>query len=64
MVNGFGSKDEVESAVEACRREGAPRVEHSSADLSDPRQISELFDFVSRKWGSSPDILVNNAGIN
>lgn len=63
VVNGFGSQEEVESAVEACRGEGASRVEHSSADLSEPRQISQLFNFVSRKWGRTPDILVNNAGM-
>ena len=61
-MNGFGSREEVESAVEACTKEGAAGVKHHGADLSNPEQIAGLFEFARRKFGRTPDIVVNNAG--
>ncbi len=61
MLNGVGDKAEVASALEACRSTGGV-AEHHGADLSDPNQITELFECMMQRWGRTPDILVNNAG--
>ena len=62
VLNGFGSAEAISSAVEECRQEGSPSVEHHGADLSRPDQIEDMFKFVEEKFRRSPDILVNNAG--
>ena len=48
--------------MEECRRLGAKQAAHHGADLSDPNQIEDLFNYVKEKCGRGPDILVNNAG--
>lgn len=62
MLNGLDGEEEVKVAVEVCQKGGASRVKHHGADLSDPRQIKQLFECVRESWGRPPDILVNNAG--
>ena len=62
VLNGVGSPSEVTAALKECQKMGASRTEHHGADLTDPKQITHLFNFISEKWGRGPDILVNNAG--
>src|SRR5262245_39980759 len=55
------SRDQLQSAAnEAVALSGAPTVIHP-ADVSDERQVEELFARVSREFGRL-NILVNNAG--
>ena len=35
---------------------------HHGADLCDPSQIAEMFQFIQDKFSRGPDILINNAG--
>ena len=35
---------------------------HHGGDLSDPKQIEDLYKFTQDKFSQTPDILVNNAG--
>ena len=35
---------------------------HHDADLCDPTQISDMFQFIKSRYTRGPDILVNNAG--
>jgi NAD(P)-dependent dehydrogenase (short-subunit alcohol dehydrogenase family) len=62
MLNGLDNEEMVTSALEACRKGGASKVMHHGADLSDPNQITQLFESVREHWGRTPDIVVNNAG--
>ena len=66
VVNGLGSDAEIDAAVLECRGEGGSggsmTVEHHGADLSSPKQIEDLFQFIGEKFGQGPDVLVNNAG--
>ncbi len=62
VLNGLGGSSEIDSAMEACQRSGAPGVRHHGADLSDPKQISEMFSWTADTCGRTPDVLVNNAG--
>jgi 3-hydroxybutyrate dehydrogenase len=36
---------------------------HHGADLCDPTQISDMFQFIKSRYNRGPDILVNNAGM-
>ena len=62
IVNGFGAPAEIEQVVKECKEKGAKKVEYHGADLSDVKQIVQLFEFVREKFGRGPDVLVNNAG--
>ncbi|KAL5509020.1 hypothetical protein EMCRGX_G004301 [Ephydatia muelleri] len=63
VVNGFGAPAEIEQVVKECKEKGARKVEYHGADLSDVKQIVQMFEFVREKFGRGPDVLVNNAGI-
>ncbi|WNC11744.1 3-hydroxybutyrate dehydrogenase [Pseudomonas coleopterorum] len=58
MLNGFGDPT---AALAEVRRHGT-QVAHHGADVSDPAQLAELFEYVRTSLGGV-DILVNNAGI-
>ncbi|WP_028945163.1 3-hydroxybutyrate dehydrogenase [Pseudomonas vranovensis] len=58
VLNGFG---DASAAIAEVARHGT-RVGHHPADLSDVKQIQDLFAYAERAFGSV-DILVNNAGI-
>ena len=62
FLHGFGEIADINSNLEECRRLGAKQAVHHGANLSDPNQIEDLFNYVKEKCGQSPDILVNNAG--
>lgn len=58
VLNGFGDPT---AALAEVRRHGT-QVAHNGADVSDPAQLAELFEYVRTSLGGV-DILVNNAGI-
>ncbi len=58
VLNGFGDPT---AALAEVRRHGT-QVAHHGADVSDPAQLAELFEYVRASLGGV-DILVNNAGI-
>lgn len=58
ILNGFG---DAGPALEAVTRHGV-RAGHHPADVSDPAQLAEMFDYARSTFGGV-DILVNNAGI-
>lgn len=58
VLNGFG---DLTAALAEVRRHGT-QVAHHGADVSDPAQLAELFEYVRASLGGV-DILVNNAGI-
>ncbi|MBD8621630.1 3-hydroxybutyrate dehydrogenase [Pseudomonas sp. CFBP 13727] len=58
VLNGFG---DPAAALAEVRRHGT-QVAHHGADVSDPTQLAELFEYVQATFGGV-DILVNNAGI-
>ncbi|MET3717998.1 3-hydroxybutyrate dehydrogenase [Pseudomonas sp. PvP001] len=58
VLNGFGDPT---AALAEVRRHGT-QVAHHGADVSDPAQLAELFEYVRTSLGGV-DILVNNAGI-
>lgn len=58
VLNGFGDPT---AALAEVRRHGT-QVAHHGADVSDPAQLAELFEYVRMSLGGV-DILVNNAGI-
>ena len=62
VVNGFGTPAEIEQVVKDCKEKGAKKVEYHGADLTDVKQIVQMFEFVREKFCRGPDVLVNNAG--
>ncbi len=60
-VNGLGTPEQIEAALQAVRDAGASDVRHFGADLRDPEQIEAMMAAIDA-W-SPLDILVNNAGI-
>lgn len=58
VLNGFGDPT---AALAEVRRHGT-QVAHHGADVSEPAQLAELFEYVRTSLGGV-DILVNNAGI-
>jgi 3-hydroxybutyrate dehydrogenase len=58
VLNGFGDPT---AALAEVRRHGT-QVAHHGADVSDPAQLAELFEYARASLGGV-DILVNNAGI-
>ncbi len=57
-VLGIGRNHE---ALEGLRREYSGCFDYLVLDLSDPRSIDEIVDYVSREYGQL-DVLINNAG--
>lgn len=60
-VNGLGTPEQIQAALQAVRDAGASDVRHFGADLRDPEQIEAMMAAIDA-W-SPLDILVNNAGI-
>jgi 3-hydroxybutyrate dehydrogenase len=60
-VNGLGSPEQIDAALQAVRDAGAADVRHFGADLRDPEQIEAMMAAIDA-W-SPLDVLVNNAGI-
>ena len=65
-VNGLGTPEQIEVAVQSVRAAGAPDVRHFDADLRDPERIEAMMAEIGAWSGSAGpgiDVLVNNAGI-
>jgi 3-hydroxybutyrate dehydrogenase len=62
LLNGFGSKDEIEAARTAIEKEFGVRALYSPADMTKPAEIAAMIKTAESEFGSC-DILVNNAGI-
>ncbi|MBN8212027.1 MAG: 3-hydroxybutyrate dehydrogenase [Xanthomonadales bacterium] len=60
-INGLGTPEQIEAALQAVRDAGATDVRHFGADLRDPDQIETMMTAIDA-W-SPLDVLVNNAGI-
>jgi 3-hydroxybutyrate dehydrogenase len=60
-INGLGTPEQIDAALQAVRDAGAAEVRHFPADLRDPDQIEAMMMAIEA-W-SPLDILVNNAGI-
>jgi len=60
-INGLGTPEQIEAALQAVRDAGADDVRHFGADLRDPEQIETMMADIDA-W-SPIDVLVNNAGI-
>jgi len=60
-VNGLGTPEQIDAALQAVRDAGAAEVRHFGADLRDPEQIETMMADIEA-W-SPVDVLVNNAGI-
>jgi 3-hydroxybutyrate dehydrogenase len=60
-INGLGTPEQIEAALQAVRAAGADEVRHFGADLRDPEQIETMMTAIAA-W-SPLDVLVNNAGI-
>lgn len=60
-INGLGTPEQIETALQAVRDAGATDVRHFGADLRDPDQIETMMTAIDA-W-SPLDVLVNNAGI-
>lgn len=61
-INGFGSKQEIESVQAELKSAGAADVLYVSSDMSKASEIEHLINAVQEKFASL-DVLVNNAGI-
>ena len=62
VINGFGTKDEIEKERAAIEREFGVKAIYSGADMTRPDQIAAMIKSAEGELGSC-DILVNNAGI-
>ena len=62
MLNGFGDPVEIDELRREVSRDHSVRVHFNGADLSQPRQVTEVVAATQRELGGL-DILVNNAGI-
>ncbi len=60
-INGLGTPEQIEGALQAVRAAGAADVRHFGADLRDADQIETMMAAIAT-W-SPADVLVNNAGI-
>ena len=62
VINGFGTKDEIEKERAAIEREFGVKAIYSGADMTRPDEIAAMIKSAEGELGSC-DILVNNAGI-
>jgi 3-hydroxybutyrate dehydrogenase len=62
VINGFGDKAEIEKERTGLEKEFGIKAVYSSADMTNPGQISEMIVTAEKTFGSL-DVLVNNAGI-
>ena len=61
-VNGLGSSEQIDAAVQSVRDAGAADARHFDADLRDPDAIEAMLAAIAG-WAPGIDVLVNNAGI-
>lgn len=62
VLNGLGSKSEIQAALETVRKNASGDIEFHGADMRDPKAIENMISAVEDDKGCV-DILVNNAGI-
>jgi 3-hydroxybutyrate dehydrogenase len=62
MLNGFGERNAIEALMAELRAQYGVEVDYSAADMSRPRQVTEMVAQCAARFGTV-DILVNNAGI-
>lgn len=62
LLNGFGSREEIEAVRDCIENDFGVRTAFSGADMSKPDEIAEMVEICRSALGSV-DILVNNAGI-
>ncbi|MBV9529949.1 MAG: 3-hydroxybutyrate dehydrogenase, partial [Bradyrhizobium sp.] len=62
VLNGMGAPAEIENERAAIERDFKVKAVHSPADMTKPREISEMIALGENSFGSV-DVLVNNAGI-
>jgi 3-hydroxybutyrate dehydrogenase len=62
LINGFGSKDDIEKERSAIEKEFGVKALYSPADMTKPAEIAAMIKTAETELGSC-DILVNNAGI-
>jgi len=62
MLNGLGSRTEIENIQSDLRSRFGVRVEYHPADMSQPREVESLVQSTIGLFGGV-DVLVNNAGI-
>ena len=62
VINGFGTRSEIDATLERLQRETSARTVYSSADMTKPSDIESMMKLCEEAFGSL-DILVNNAGI-
>lgn len=66
MLNGFGSKEEIQTAIETVRasvRDPAQKIVYESADLSRANECEGLVRAAFAQFDNGLSVLVNNAGI-
>src|ERR1700742_507169 len=62
LINGFGSKDEIEKERSGIEKEFGVKALYSPADMTKPAEIAAMIKLAETQLGSC-DVLVNNAGI-
>ncbi|KAJ6644873.1 D-beta-hydroxybutyrate dehydrogenase [Pseudolycoriella hygida] len=62
ILNGLGNNEIIEKIIIELKNLGASEVLYHPANLSQPIQITEMFELIAGKFNKL-DILVNNAGI-
>jgi len=60
-INGLGTPEQIDAAIQQCRDAGAPDVRYFDANLIDPKAIDAMLAEAAQ-W-SPIDVLVNSAGI-
>ena len=62
LLNGFGDKALISGLVSEFQSKYGIRADHSPADMTKPKDITDMVDMAERIFGRV-DVLVNNAGI-
>lgn len=62
VLNGFGTKTEIDNLVRELQDQYKVRVDYHGADLSKVEEVEAMMSYVEKSSGNV-DILVNNAGI-
>jgi 3-hydroxybutyrate dehydrogenase len=62
MLNGFGTKSEIDDIRKKMEKEHGVSIGYSAADMSKPEEIADMVQYTEERFGEV-DILVNNAGV-